>query len=139
DPSFEDSYLMGEIGGYDRNKIIVYGDGVISDREEERQLNMAKKRAAGEHLQYDMGLWYFMEWLIAVGKEVIIPREDTQVCVDICINRIKENPEKEIQVLDLCAGSGAISVAISKYCKNAKVIAVEKSPEAYEYLLKNIY
>ena len=52
---------------------------------------------------------------------------------------IKENPEKEMQVLDLCAGSGAISVAISKYCKNAKVTAVEKSPEAYEYLLKNIY
>lgn len=139
DPSFEASYLMEEIAGYDRNKIIVYGDDVISDHEKEKLLNMAKKRAAGEPLQYVMGLWYFMDLPFAVGKGVLIPREDTQVCVDICIKRIKENPEKEIQVLDLCAGSGAISVAISKYCKNAKVTAVEKSPEAYEYLLKNIY
>lgn len=139
DPSFEASCLMEEIAGCDRNKIIVFGGNEISQEETEKLLNMAEKRASGEPLQYVLGLWYFMDLPFTVGKGVLIPREDTQVCVDICIKKIKENPLREMQVLDLCAGSGAVSVAVAEYCKNAKVTGVEKSPEAYEYFLKNIY
>lgn len=139
DPSFEASCLMEETAGYDRNRIIVYGSDEISEAETEKLLDMAKSRAKGEPLQYVIGQWYFMDLPFVVGKGVLIPREDTQVCVDVCIKRINSQPEREFRVLDLCAGSGAISVAISKYCENASVTAVEKSQEAYEYLLKNIY
>lgn len=139
DPSFEASFLMEEVVGYDRSGIIVCGDREVSPHDEEKLLSMAKRRAKGEPLQYVTGLWYFMDIPFVVGKGVLIPREDTQVCVDVCINRIKAEPERFFKVLDLCAGSGAISVAISKYCKNANVTAVEKSADAYEYLLKNIY
>lgn len=139
DASFEASYLMEAVIGYDRSKIIVCGEEQVPSRYEEKLLDMAKRRAQGEPLQYVTGLWYFMDLPFVVGKGVLIPREDTQVCVDVCIKRINSQPEREFLVLDLCAGSGAISVAISKYCKNASVTAVEKSQEAYEYLLKNIY
>lgn len=139
DPSYEASCLMEEVTGFDRSKIIVFGDNGVSSQNEEKLLNMAKRRASGEPLQYIIGLWYFMDLPFFVGKGVLIPRDDTQVSVELCINKINENPEKEMQVLDLCAGSGAISVAIAKNCKNAKVTAVEKSQDAYEYLLKNIY
>lgn len=139
DPSYEASCLMEEVTGFDRSKIIVFGNNGVSSQNEEKLLNMAKRRASGEPLQYIIGLWYFMDLPFFVGKGVLIPRDDTQVSVELCINKINENPEKEMQVLDLCAGSGAISVAIAKNCKNAKVTAVEKSQDAYEYLLKNIY
>lgn len=139
DASFEAAYLMEAVIGYDRSKMIVCGEEQVPSRYEEKLLNMAKRRAQGEPLQYVTGFWYFMDLPFVVGKGVLIPREDTQVCVDVCINRINSQPEREFLVLDLCAGSGAISVAISKYCKNASVTAVEKSQEAYEYLLKNIY
>lgn len=139
DPSYEASCLMEEVTGFERSKIIVFGDNGVSSHNEEKLLNMARRRASGEPLQYIIGLWYFMDLPFFVGKGVLIPRDDTQVSVELCINKINENPEKEMQVLDLCAGSGAISVAIAKNCKNAKVTAVEKSQDAYEYLLKNIY
>lgn len=139
DPSYEASCLMEEVTGFDRSKIIVFGDNGVSSHNEEKLLNMAKRRASGEPLQYIIGLWYFMDLPFFVGKGVLIPRDDTQVSVELCINKMNETPEKEMQVLDLCAGSGAISVAIAKNCKNAKVTAVEKSQDAYEYLLKNIY
>lgn len=139
DYAFESSFLMEEVTGYDRSGIIVYGDNEVSPHDEEKLLSMAKRRAEGEPLQYVTGLWYFMDIPFVVGKGVLIPREDTQVCVDVCIRRIEKEPERVFKVLDLCAGSGAISVAICKYCRNVNVTAVEKSAEAYEYLLKNIY
>lgn len=139
DPSFEAAFLMEEALGYSRSKIIVFGDSVVSALQQEKLLDMAKRRAGGEPLQYVTGKWYFMDIPFEVGYGVLIPREDTQVCVDICIEELKKFKERKMQVLDLCAGSGAISVAISKYCGNAQVTAVEKSRDAYEYLLKNIY
>jgi release factor glutamine methyltransferase len=41
-------------------------------------------------------------------------------------------------VLDLCSGSGCIAISIAKNCPEAKVLAVEKSPAAVEFLKQNI-
>ena len=67
---------------------------------------------------------------------MLIPRRDTE---DICLaafDYIKQFDSPN--VLDLCSGSGAIALAIKRYCPDATVMALEKFPEAYRYLLKNI-
>ena len=45
---------------------------------------------------------------------------------------------KKIRLLDLCSGSGAIAVAISKNDDDTEVTAVEKSDEAFSWLIRNV-
>ena len=96
---------------------------------------MAQKRAEHLPLQYILGKWSFMGFEFKVGEGVLIPRDDTEVLVGLCLDYLKASEGKT--TLDLCAGSGAISVALDKLA-NADVTAVELSDKAYNFLLENI-
>ena len=96
---------------------------------------LTEKRLSHEPLQYIIGKWSFMGIDLLVGEGVLVPRDDTEVVTSLCIDFLsgKENPS----VIDLCAGSGAISLALEKYA-NCKVTAVELSDKAFSYLTQNI-
>ena len=66
---------------------------------------------------------------------MLIPRDDTEVVVDLCVDYLKNSENKK--VIDLCAGSGAISVALEKLA-GAEVTALELSDDAFKFLKKNI-
>lgn len=95
-----------------------------------------KRRRLGEPLQYIFGKWWFYKSEFLVGKGVLIPRQDTEHLVETGLELIKntENPK----VADLCSGSGCVAISIAKDRPDAKVLAVEKYSEAYDWLLKNI-
>ena len=85
-----------------------------------------------------MGKWGFMEFEFFVGEGVLIPREDTSTVVELCIDGMKEYGFENTKILDLCAGSGAISIALGKYVRGSSVTALELSEQAMKYLKKNI-
>jgi len=62
---------------------------------------------------------------LKVNSKVLIPRRETEELVEQVLKRIKNN----FKVLDLCAGSGAIGIAIARL-SNASVICVDISKEA---------
>jgi len=94
---------------------------------------LARRRASGEPLQYILGEWEFYGYPFKVGKGVLIPRPETELLVDLA----KEYCVRNSVVFDLCAGSGCVGIALAKET-GCKVIAVEKSSEAIEYLKQNI-
>ncbi|MBQ8550648.1 MAG: peptide chain release factor N(5)-glutamine methyltransferase [Clostridia bacterium] len=96
---------------------------------------LVERRLSGEPLQYVLGIWEFYSLPFYVGPGVLIPRPDTEHLCDTAIEFIGE---RELKVIDLCSGSGCVAVAIDKNCKNARVEALEKYPEAYSYLERNI-
>lgn len=108
-------------------------DAVAEDAKKRQE--MCKRRLAGEPLQYILGEWEFYSLPFYTGKGVLIPRPDTETLCDYAIELLGQRPA---DVIDLCAGSGAISVTVAKHCPNARVWAVEKSPEAFDYLKRNI-
>lgn len=97
---------------------------------------MARRRAAGEPIQYVLGEWSFMGRDYLVGEGVLIPRDDTEVVVRAALNQIKAVPSPAI--VDLCAGSGIIAITLDRELSDACVAAVEKSDEAFPYLCRNI-
>lgn len=97
---------------------------------------LAEKRKNGYPLQYILGKWQFFDLELAVGEGVLIPRADTETVCEAAFEIIKTIPQAN--VLDLCSGSGAIALAIKKYCPHTVVLALEKSSEAQAYLKKNI-
>ncbi len=135
DPAFEAMCLLKKATGYDRLALITDGNNNLDDGKANLLFSLAKKRANYEPLQYILGSWSFCGFDFYVGEGVLIPRDDTEVVVDLCLDFLKNKPDKK--TIDLCAGSGAISIALSKLA-NAEVTAVELSDKAFSYLKKNV-
>ncbi len=102
---------------------------------------LISRRAAHEPLQYLTGIAYFRHLEIEVGPGVLVPRPESELLVDAVLTHVKNLEEKvagEISVIDLGAGSGALSLAIATEAPRSRVIAVEKSSDAIEWLKKNV-
>ena len=78
-------------------------------------------------IQYILGYTYFYDMKLFVNENVLIPRFDTEVLVNEAIKEIKNNNYQ--MCLDLCTGSGAISLAVKKHT-DVKVYGSDISKEA---------
>lgn len=134
-PELEARLLIEGATGMNRASQIANSNSEISGEIQEKLISMAQKRAEHLPLQYILGKWSFMGFELKVGEGVLIPRDDTEVLVGLCIDYLKASEGKT--ALDLCAGSGAVSVVLDKLA-NADVTAVELSDKAYNFLLENI-
>ncbi len=105
---------------------------------------LIQQRLLGRPVQYITASAPFRYLDLAVGEGVLIPRPETELMVDWVIGFLNSSKDKDLpkSVIDLGAGSGAISIAIASEAllKGLKVtvVAVEKSPQAAIWLNKNI-
>ena len=104
---------------------------------EETFATLVERRIGFEPLQYLTGTAPFRHLEIEVGLGVLVPRPESELLVEAVLQHIS-NMEGIVSVVDLGAGSGALSLAVATEAENARVIAVEKSPEAIFWLKKNV-
>jgi release factor glutamine methyltransferase len=93
------------------------------------------RRAAREPLQHITGRAPFRNVDLAVGPGVFVPRPETELVVDFVLPELAGRTAP--LVVDLCAGSGALALAIADEVPAARVVAVEKSSAAIEWLTRN--
>ena len=96
---------------------------------------LTARRATREPLQYLCGSWPFLDFELAVGPGVLCPRADTEVVAEAAAQMLAG--VQAPKVLDLCAGTGWLGLGVKRFCPEADVTCVEKSPEAFRYLKKN--
>lgn len=96
---------------------------------------LTARRATREPLQYLCGSWPFLDFELAVGTGVLCPRADTEVVAEAAAQMLAG--VQAPKVLDLCAGTGCLGLGVKRFCPEADVTCVEKSPEAFRYLKKN--
>lgn len=99
---------------------------------------LAERRAQGVPLQHLTGRAYFRYETLAVGPGVFIPRPETEEMVGWALDRLAERPPSGRRVVELCAGSGAISAALTGELGGVEAHAVEISPAAFGYLERNL-
>jgi release factor glutamine methyltransferase len=104
---------------------------------EEQFFNLLDRRLNFEPLQYLTGMAAFRHLEIQVGPGVLVPRPESELLIDAVLQHIKNLPQP-VSVIDLGAGSGALSLSIATEAPTSRVIAVEKSPEALVWLKKNV-
>ena len=92
-------------------------------------------RADREPLQYLCGSWPFLDFELAVGPGVLCPRADTEVVAEAAAGLLAG--VQKPKVLDLCAGTGCLGLGVKRFCPDAVVTSLEKSPEAFRYLEQN--
>ena len=92
-------------------------------------------RLAFAPLTAEQAAWPFLDFELAVGPGVLCPRADTEVVAETAAGLLKEVPHPK--VLDLCAGTGCLGLGVKRFCPDAAVTSLEKSPDALVYLKRN--
>ncbi len=90
---------------------------------------------AGEPLAYLIGSIPFLDCQITLDSHPLIPRPETEHWVEQAIANMKAGAPR---VLDLCAGSGAIGVAVAKGIPEAQVTFAEIDPAHLPTIKKNL-
>ncbi len=115
----------------DRIYLHIHKDEIVKKDVEEEYFEMIKKRNIGYPLQYMINKQEFMGLNFYVEEGILIPRPDTEILVEKIINIVKDKfINKEVSILDIGTGSGAIAVSLAYYLKNSKVTAVDISDQA---------
>lgn len=104
---------------------------------EEKVEQLLSRRVRGEPMAYVIGEWDFCGLTLTVTPEVLIPRTDTEVLAQEAMD-IAEPLENGARVLDLCAGSGCIGLAIATACPNVRVTLADLSEDALRVCKANV-
>ena len=134
-PVFEANELLIAALKINRTNLAFSGKDSVSKSGQRRIYKLLAKRKKGIPLQYILGDWEFYSLAFKVGKGVLIPRADSELLVDLALEEI--NNKQNILLFDLCAGSGAIGIAVGKNSPTTCVTLVEKSKKAFKYLTQN--
>ena len=110
-------------------------DRQLAAGEQETLRQLLERRCRRYPLQYLEGSWPFCGLELQIGEGVLIPRADTETVVARALQLAAQISAP--RVLDLCAGSGAIGLAVLAARPDARVTLVEKSPAALQYCEKN--
>lgn len=139
--NFEDSNIIAkELLSYVLKKDKVYltinSDTALTDTEYAEFTKYIKQIIEGKPLQYIMQKQEFMGMDFFVNEDVLIPQPDTEILVETVLDICKKYGEQSLRILDLCTGSGAIAISLSKIL-NAQVFASDVSTKALEVAEKN--
>lgn len=108
--------------------LFAHGDEPADDLLRERFDALLQARLAGEPVAYLLGRRGFWTLDLAVTADTLIPRPETELLVQLALQRLPDAGDS--QVLDLGTGSGAIALAIAVERPGARVVATDASAAA---------
>jgi len=91
-------------------------------------IHVVERVAAGEPLQYVLGHARFMGMKFKVTAATLIPRPETAQLVDLITDRF--SGVRDLDILDICTGSGCIAIALSRALPFASVTGTDISGDA---------
>jgi release factor glutamine methyltransferase len=118
--------LLGHALRLSRVGLITQSERALSAEEATRFAALVERRLRGEPIAYIVGEREFFGLRFAVSDAVLIPRPDTELLVELALERLPPRGS----VLDMGTGSGAIAVAIAHTRADAAVTALDVSPAA---------
>lgn len=122
--------------GKTKNELLRDGLLYVPPEVEREAYALAERHIAGEPVAYLIGEWEFYGLPFDISPAVLIPRPDTEI---LCENVIRElQGEESCRVLDLCAGSGCVGIAVAKHVEGARVTLGEISEDALKICRQNI-
>ena len=136
DPSLEARELVCFATGKTREELFRDGGLYASPELEERTWALVNRHLAGEPVAYLIGEWEFYGLPLDISSDVLIPRPDTEVLAEQAIGYCQTLGD--CRVLDLCAGSGCIGLAVAANVPRARVVLGELSDGALKICRQNI-
>jgi release factor glutamine methyltransferase len=127
--------LLAHVVGKDRAWLIAHADDALPPDLYQAYMALARRRRDGEPVAYLTGTREFWGLCLRVTPDVLIPRPETETLVELALARLPK--DRELRVLDLGTGSGAIALAIAHERPRAHVLATDISADALDVARDN--
>ena len=122
--------IVSHAAGKTREEYVASSRFYVTDPKIESAVNdMVSRKLRGEPVAYLVGEWEFYGLPMVVNESVLIPRADTELLAEVSINLLKKRGW-QTRVLDLCAGSGCVGLAIAANVPNCRIVLADISKEA---------
>lgn len=128
--------LLAHILKLERIDLYLDRKKILSEDEFNQFNTLLSRRKKREPVAYIIGYKEFWSLKIKLTKDVLIPRPETEGVVELALKHLKE--KNELEILDLCTGSGCIAAAFAKELPDAKITATDISPGAIEIAQENL-
>ena len=122
--------------GKTREQLTRDGQLYVPPQIEEQARQLVRRHLAGEPVAYLIGEWEFYGLPLDIDRQVLIPRADTETLVDCALPFLRANPGS--RVLDLCAGSGCVGLAVAGQVPDCRVTLGDISEGALRICRQNI-
>lgn len=132
-PAIDAEVIAAHFLDMERHQLLTWNDRLLTDTEKSVIDKAVKRRLKFEPVAYITGVKEFYSLEFIVNKDVLIPRPETELLVDMAIYWAGLNGS----VLDLCTGSGAIAVALKHSRADLDVCASDISAKALKVAEKN--
>ena len=109
----------------------------VSGDLERRVESLVQRRLSGEPVAYIVGEWEFYGLPLDISDDVLIPRLDTEVLAERAILKARQAGEGA-RVLDLCAGSGCVGLAVAANAPQCRVVLADLSEGALRICKQNV-
>jgi release factor glutamine methyltransferase len=133
-PPLEAQVLAAHALGFSRARVLAEAQRVLDTDTVRAIERLFLLRRAGEPVAYLTGEREFHGLSLKVTHDVLIPRPETELLVDLALERL---PNRAGRLLDLGTGSGAIAVAVAHAAPDAEVVAVDSSRTALAVAREN--
>lgn len=140
DPMVDAELLLGHILGLGRGEVQarIALDVDIAAEDASTFQELITRRATREPLQHLTGRAPFRNLYLAVGPGVFVPRPETEQVAQFAIDVLQAAAVPVPIAVDLGTGSGAIAIAMATEVSRARVFAIERSPEAFDWAQRNV-
>ena len=109
----------------------------VADNVEKRVHDLVDRRLAGEPVAYIIGEWEFYGLPLDISRDVLIPRLDTELLAERGI-LLARSAGEGARVLDLCAGSGCVGLAVAANVPQCRVVLADVSEGALRVCKQNV-
>ncbi len=139
-PRLQTELLLAGVLGLPRMQLYLKFERVLTEPETNQLREWVKRRGQHEPLQHILGSVCFCGLELAVSRDALIPRPETELLAERgwgFLNETRDRHGRPPAALDLCTGSGCLALALAAKCQQAVVWATDVSPGALELARAN--
>ena len=131
--------LYAQVSATSRTEVIADKGSEIAPEYLDAYSLVFDRRLANEPIGYILGEKEFFGLPLMVGPGTLIPRPETEILVEIALERCKaiENISEYLNIIDVGTGSGAIAITLARYLSNFRVYGIDVSEDALRWAKKN--
>ena len=132
----ESRFILEHVLKINHHYLIKNYDQLVEANKLKKIMKCMSDRMSHKPLAYIFKEWKFYDMEFHINSNVLIPRQDTELLVDLIIE--KYDKQRKIDILDLGTGSGAIGIVLGNKFKNANILLSDISLNAIDIAKKNI-
>ncbi len=128
-PTLDTDLLLSHVLGWNRAMLLAHPERVLTPAEEDAFRSMIRRRAEREPLAYILGRKEFYGLEFEVGPQVLVPRPETELLVELALDYVWEHPAV-LRAVDVGTGSGAVAIALATNAPKLQMMACDISTRA---------